>query len=95
MAQPEPLRGMFQQQIVDLMVQRRSDGAIVTIIELEDHTRTSGDDTNSDSMLRPAQATSRAWHSKTKPDAAAIRTALLPSPDPAPVSACAAVAATR
>lgn len=38
MAQPDPLRGMFQQKIVDLVVQRRSDGVIVTIIELDDRT---------------------------------------------------------
>jgi hypothetical protein len=89
------LRGMFSQKIVDFVAQRRNDGAIMAIIELDDRTHNSGEDTKRDSMLASAGYKIVRWHSKTKPDAAAIRAALLPSPVPAPVSAAAAIAATK
>lgn len=70
------LRGMFSQKIVDFVVQRRSDGAIVAIIELDDRTHDSSKDTKRDKMLQSAGYRIVRWHSKTKPDSAAIRAEL-------------------
>lgn len=70
-------RGMFSQKIVDFVAQRRSDGAIDAIIELDDRTHDSGKDAKRDEMLKSAGYSIVRWHSKTKPDIAAIRTALM------------------
>jgi hypothetical protein len=93
------LRGMFSQKIVDFVVQRRSDGGIVAIIELDDRTHDPAKDARRDSMLASAGYKVVRWHSKAKPDAAAIRAALLPLPvassaSPMATGAAAAAAAT-
>ncbi|MBC7380819.1 MAG: DUF2726 domain-containing protein [Burkholderiaceae bacterium] len=65
------LRGMFSQKIVDFVAQRRNDGSIVAIIELDDRTHDSFKDAMRDEMLQSAGYRIVRWHSKTKPDAAA------------------------
>lgn len=75
------LRGMFSQKIVDFVAQRRIDGAIVAIIELDDRTHDSGKDAKRDDMLQSAGYRIVRWHSKNKPDSATIRAELCaPSP---------------
>lgn len=70
------LRGMFSQKIVDFVAQRRSDGGIVAIIELDDRTHDSGKDAKRDEMLQSAGYRIVRWHSKSKPETAAIRAEL-------------------
>lgn len=65
------MRGMFSQKIVDFVAQRRSDGAILAIIELDDRTHDGNRDARRDSMLASAGYKVIRWHSKTKPDASA------------------------
>jgi hypothetical protein len=77
------LRGMFSQKIVDFVAQRRADGQIVAIIELDDRTHDADKDARRDEMLRSAGYRTVRWNSKTKPDAAAIRAQLFPPPPPA------------
>lgn len=48
------LRGKLSQRIVDFMAQRRSDGTIVAIIELDDRTHDSEKDAKRDEMLTSA-----------------------------------------
>lgn len=80
------LRGMFSQKIVDFVAQRRSDGGIVAVIELDDRTHDADKDARRDEMLKSAGYRILRWNSKKKPDAAAIRAALFPPPPaPAPV----------
>ena len=79
------LRGMFSQKIVDFVAQRRSDGAIIAIIELDDRTHDSGKDAKRDEMLQSAGYRIVRWHSKTKPDATIIRAELCP-PHAAPAA---------
>lgn len=74
------LRGMFSQKIVDFVAQRRSDGAIVAIIELDDRTHDSGKDAKRDDMLTSAGYRIVRWNSKAKPESAAIRAQLVPQP---------------
>jgi len=74
------LRGMFSQKIVDFVAQRRSDGAIVAIIELDDRTHDSNKDVKRDEMLQDAGYRIVRWQSKTKPDTHVIRAALIPPP---------------
>ena len=74
------LRGMFAQKIVDFVAQRRSDGQIVAVIELDDRTHDAGKDANRDEMLRSAGYRIVRWQSKTKPDTVAIRAELLTPP---------------
>jgi hypothetical protein len=74
------LRGMFSQKIVDFVAQRRADGQIVAIIELDDRTHDGGKDARRDEMLKSAGYRTVRWNSKTKPDAPTIRAQLLPPP---------------
>jgi hypothetical protein len=71
------LRGMFSQKIVDFVAQRRADGSIVAVIELDDRTHDPDKDGRRDEMLKSAGYRTVRWNSKSKPDAAAIRAALL------------------
>lgn len=80
------LRGMFSQKIVDFVAQRRADGQVVAIIELDDRTHDSGKDARRDGMLHSAGYRTVRWNSKAKPDAAAIRAQLLPPVASAPTS---------
>lgn len=79
------LRGMFSQKIVDFVAQRRADGSIVAVIELDDRTHDADKDARRDDLLKSAGYRIVRWSSKTKPDAAAIRAALLPA-SPVPVN---------
>lgn len=74
------LRGMFAQKIVDFVAQDRKDGKIVAIIELDDRTHDGDNDAKRDSMLAGAGYRIIRWHSKTKPEIAAIRAELIPPP---------------
>ena len=74
------LRGMFSQKIVDFVAQNRKDGTIVAIIELDDRTHDGEKDAKRDSMLASAGYRIIRWHSKTKPEVAAIRAELIPAP---------------
>lgn len=89
------LRGMFSQKIVDFVAQRRSDGAIVAIIELDDRTHDSGKDANRDEMLQSAGYSIVRWKSKRKPNAAEIRAALFPVAAAAPAYGAEAADAPR
>ena len=70
------LRGMFSQKIVDFVAQRRLDGAIIAVIELDDRTHDSDKDSKRDEMLQSAGYRIVRWNSKNKPDASAIRAEL-------------------
>jgi very-short-patch-repair endonuclease len=48
------LRGMFAQKIVDFVAQRRTDGQIVAVIELDDRTQDAEKDAKRDEMLNSA-----------------------------------------
>lgn len=78
------LRGMFSQKIVDFVAQRRIDGSIVAIVELDDRTHDAANDSKRDSMLVSAGYRVVRWNSKAKPDAAAIRAQLAPAPPTSP-----------
>ena len=73
-------RGMFSQKIVDFVAQRKADGSIVAVIELDDRTHDSDRDGRRDAMLSSAGYKVVRWKSKSKPDADAIRAELLPPP---------------
>jgi hypothetical protein len=80
-------RGMFSQKIVDFVAQRRDDGSIVAIIELDDRTHDSAKDARRDAMLASAGYKVVRWRSTTKPHAADIREALSPpSPSAQPTT---------
>lgn len=70
-------RAMFAQKIVDYVAQRRSDGAIVAIVELDDRTHDSDKDARRDAMLASAGYRVVRWESKAKPDLQTIRAALM------------------
>ena len=72
------LRGMISQKIVDFVAQSRRDGSIKAIIELDDRTHDSEKDAKRDAMVASAGLQTIRWHSKTKPDIAAIRARLMP-----------------
>jgi hypothetical protein len=82
------LRGMVSQKIVDFVAQRRGDGAIVAIIELDDRTHDPSKDAKRDEMLKSAGYRIVRWNSKAKPDTAAIRAELV-APEKAPAEASA------
>jgi hypothetical protein len=75
-------RGMFSQKIVDFVAQRRTDGSIVAVIELDDRTHDNDKDAKRDAMLASAGYKIVRWNSKAKPDAATIRSQLVPPPPP-------------
>jgi hypothetical protein len=80
------LRGMFSQKIVDFVAQRRSDGQIEAVIELDDRTHNAQKDASRDEMLSSAGYRIVRWNSKTKPDRDAIRAVLVPAPPPPPAT---------
>ena len=69
-------RGMFSQKIVDFVAQRKGDGTIVAIIELDDRTHDRTKDAKRDAMLAQGGYRTVRWHSKQKPSPADIRLAL-------------------
>lgn len=74
-------RGMFSQKIVDFVAIDRATGSVAAIIELDDRTHSGEKDAQRDAMLAGAGYKTVRWSSKVKPDAAAIRAALIaPSP---------------
>lgn len=70
-------RGRFAQKIVDYVAQQRDDGAVVAVIELDDRTHNRAKDAERDAMLASAGYRIIRWQSRAKPDAAAIREALV------------------
>ncbi|MBE7942831.1 DUF2726 domain-containing protein [Ramlibacter aquaticus] len=82
-------RGMFSQKIVDFVAQRRSGGAIVAIVELDDRTHDGGKDAKRDAMLASAGYRVLRWQSRAKPDVAAIRAELQPPPQSSSASSTA------
>ena len=70
-------RGRFSQKIVDFVAQHRSTGDVVAVIELDDRTHDPAKDESRDAMLRGANYRIVRWQSKSKPNGAAIRQALL------------------
>lgn len=70
-------RGRFAQKIVDYVAQRRDDGAVVAVIELDDRTHNPAKDAERDAMLASAGYRIIRWQSKAKPDTVAIREALV------------------
>jgi hypothetical protein len=73
-------RGRFSRKIIDFVAQRRDNGTIVAIIELDDRTHSAEKDAERDAMLEQAGYKVIRWASKSKPEAASIREALLPAP---------------
>jgi very-short-patch-repair endonuclease len=69
-------RGMFSQKIVDFVAQRKSDGSVVAIVELDDRTHSVEKDAKRDSMLTAAGYRTLRWSSKAKPNEATIRAQL-------------------
>ena len=80
------LRGMFSQKIVDFVAQRRTDGAVIALIELDDRTHDSATDAQRDAITQSAGYKVIRWNSKAKPVAAAIQEQLRPLTTPAPVA---------
>ena len=74
------IRGAFGQKIVDYVAQRRDDGRIVAIIELDDRSHDPAKDARRDAMLAMAGYRVIRWQSRQKPDRAAIRAALIGQP---------------
>ena len=70
-------RAMFAQKIVDYVAQRRTDGVIVAIVELDDRTHDSARDAKRDAMLISAGYRVVRWQSKAKPDLQTIREVLV------------------
>ncbi|MDB5960065.1 MAG: hypothetical protein JWP59_1359 [Massilia sp.] len=78
-------RNMFSQKIVDYVAQRRDNGKIVAVIELDDRTHKADKDARRDAMLQQAGLRTVRWQSKAKPGSAEILAALLGAP-PAPAA---------
>ncbi|WP_426190461.1 DUF2726 domain-containing protein [Massilia sp. DWR3-1-1] len=75
-------RNMFNQKIIDYVAQRRYNGQIVAIIELDDRTHDSVRDARRDAMLQQAGYRTVRWQSKTKPNRAEILATLVVPPAP-------------
>ena len=71
------LRGTFSQKIVDFVAQDRGSGTVLAVIELDDRTHNATKDHKRDEMLREGGYKVVRWQSTAKPDAAAIREALI------------------
>jgi hypothetical protein len=80
------LRGMFSQKIVDFVAQRRENGSIVAVIELDDRTHDAEKDSKRDAMLTSAGYRIVRWNSKKKPDVATIRAELTATAPELPTS---------
>lgn len=70
-------RGQFDRKIIDYVAQRRDNGDVVAVVELDDRTHDAAKDAKRDRMLSGAGYRTVRWQSRNKPDAAAIRKALL------------------
>jgi len=71
------LRGAFSQKVVDFVAQDRGSGTVLAVIELDDRTHNATRDNKRDEMLRQAGYKVVRWESTRKPEAAAIRDALV------------------
>jgi hypothetical protein len=71
------IRGSFSQKVVDFVAQDRGSGAVLAVIELDDRTHHATKDNKRDEMLREGGYKVVRWQSTAKPDAAAIRDALV------------------
>lgn len=71
------IRGRFSQKIVDFVAQRKLDGEIIAIIELDDRTHIKSKDEKRDQMLEMAGYRVLRWQSKSKPNPMDIRATLL------------------
>lgn len=71
------MRNMFNQKIIDYVAQRRDDGRIVAVIELDDRTHNSAKDAKRDAMLQQAGYRTLRWQSKSRPSRAEIFAALM------------------
>ena len=80
-------RAMFAQKIVDYVAQRRTDGAIVAIVELDDRTHDSERDARRDAMLMSAGYRVVRWQSRAKPDLQTIREVLVGTTLPSTLAA--------
>lgn len=79
------LRGRFSQNMIDFVAQDRSTGDVVAIIELDDKTHDREKDAKRDAITSSAGYATVRWQSKSKPDAAEIRSKLLALAKPAAV----------
>jgi hypothetical protein len=73
-------RNMFSQKIVDYVAQRKDNGKIVAVIELDDRSHQADKDARRDAMLQQAGYRTVRWQSKAKPSSAEILAALLGAP---------------
>jgi uncharacterized protein DUF2726 len=71
------IRGTFSQKIVDFVVQDRTTGAVLAVVELDDRTHDAAKDNKRDAMLQEGGYRIVRWQSTDKPHSAAIRHALV------------------
>lgn len=81
------LRNMFSQKMIDFVAQRRDNGQIVAVIELDDRTHNGARDARRDAMLQQAGYRTIRWQSKSKPGRAEIFVALMGPPPATPPTA--------
>lgn len=73
------IRGRFAQSMVDFVAQRKDNGKIVAIVELDDKTHSAEKDQRRDALTQEAGYRTIRWDSRKKPSTEEIRTALLGS----------------
>jgi hypothetical protein len=71
------IRGRFAQKIVDFVVQNKTTGSIICLVELDDRTHDAEKDRLRDAMTEEAGYVTVRWESRAKPSQAEIRTTLL------------------
>lgn len=74
------MRAMVSQKVVDYVAQRRDNGQIVAIIELDDRSHDAAKDARRDAMLHQAGYRTLRWQASARPGAAEILAALVPPP---------------
>lgn len=67
------IRGRYSQKIIDYVLQRRDNGEILFIVELDDASHDAARDAARDAMLQEAGYLTVRWHSRNKPSVADIR----------------------
>ena len=71
------IRARFDRKVVDFVLQRRDDGSVVALVELDDRTHDRRADARRDAMTARAGYRTIRWDSRRKPGRQAIRGAVL------------------